>query len=140
MQGSTENAERKQPDELPDSPKETMLFSMLYYRELMEQMIYGSTALAERVYDLVLGLYDSNDHPVSQITFVENAFAPGKPCDRLYEEMHDAASHICERLGVENDKDVESIIYNWMDMMHIVSIKMFEYGMKFAQEHDKSAQ
>ncbi|MDO5783487.1 MAG: hypothetical protein Q4P20_00330 [Eubacteriales bacterium] len=136
MEIPTENTGQKQPD----PSKETTLFSMLYYRELMQQVIYGSDALAERVYDIVMGLIDHKDYPIPQVEFVENAFADGEPCERLYEQMHDAAARVYKRLGMEKDRDVEDIIYRWMDMMHIVSIKMFEYGMKFAQEQNKSAQ
>lgn len=129
MELPTENSEEKKPGK----PEEDMILSMLDYQELIQQVLYGSTELAERVYDVVLGISDGEDCPAPPVGCVENAFADGARCDQLYERMHDTAERLCKRLDVEEDRDVETMIESWMDMMHIVSIKMFEYGVQFAR-------
>ncbi len=66
---------------------------------------------------------------------VENLFAEGSECSNLYSQMLDAYERLCSRLGVvDEDDDVEVIINSMMDIERKVSMKMFEYGMKFAQE------
>ena len=136
MELPAENTEEKKPGK----PEEDMILSMLDYQELIQQVLYGSTELAERVYDVVLGISDGEDCPAPQVGCVENAFADGARCDQLYQRMHDTAERLCKRLDVEEDRDVETMIGSWMDMMHIVAIKMFEYGVQFAWKGNKSAQ
>ena len=64
---------------------------------------------------------------------VENLFAVGGECMNLYKEMYAAYQRLCDRLGVlDEDEDVEIIISSLMDIEKKVSMKMFEYGMKFA--------
>ena len=64
---------------------------------------------------------------------VENLFAEGGECMNCYSDMHAAYERLCERLGViDEDEDVEDIINSLMRIERIVSMKMFEYGMKFA--------
>ena len=64
---------------------------------------------------------------------VENLFAEGSECMNWYSEMLAAYERLCERLGVlDEDADVEVIIDSLMSIERKVSMKMFEYGMKFA--------
>ena len=67
---------------------------------------------------------------------VENLFAEGSECMSCYSEMHNAYERLCERLGViDEDEDVEIIIDALMTVERKVSMKMFEYGMKFALDN-----
>ena len=64
---------------------------------------------------------------------VENLFTEGSECMNCYSQMLTAYERLCDRLGVvDEDKDVEVIIHSLMTIERKVSIKMFEYGMKFA--------
>lgn len=60
---------------------------------------------------------------------VENAYAEGSECDRLYNELADAYDRLRERLGVrDEDDDVELIIGNLLSIQHALCLKMFHYG------------
>ena len=64
---------------------------------------------------------------------VENLFADGSECACDYTEMSKAYARLRQRLGViDEDRDVEIIINSLLSIEQKVSIKMFEYGMKFA--------
>ncbi len=64
---------------------------------------------------------------------VENLFEEGSECDCAYSQMLDAYARLRDRLGVENeDADVEQIIDALRKIEKIISMKMFEYGVKFA--------
>lgn len=65
---------------------------------------------------------------------VEDLFASGKPCKDLYCDAIDAYRHLCDRLGVESDPDVEIIINAFMSMTEIVAEKMFEYGVEYGSK------
>jgi predicted site-specific integrase-resolvase len=52
----------------------------------------------------------------------------------LYQEVFDANRRLCERLGVDEDKDIEHLINNMQDIAKILAMKMFDYGMRVQQE------
>lgn len=62
---------------------------------------------------------------------VENLFEEGKQCMDLYGDMIEAAWRVCDRLGVDEDEDVEIMINSMLDMMKIVSCRMYAYGAEF---------
>ena len=82
------------------------------------------------IYDLMIGLYDLElvDFPESKI--VEDEFEEDKPCSELYGHVCDANKRLCERLGVQEDKDVDIIINCMFDISRILAMKMYDYGMK----------
>lgn len=66
---------------------------------------------------------------------VENLFAEGGECERLYAQVMEAYEHLRRRLGVEDeDADVETIVNSMMSIERIVAMKMFECGMKFSNK------
>ena len=73
---------------------------------------------------------DEADYYVHQI-HVKNAFAEGESCMEAYRCVYEANRRICERLGVDEDSDVELIIDSMFDITHIVAEKMFSYGVVF---------
>ena len=50
----------------------------------------------------------------------------------LYKEVYDANRRICERLWVEEDRDVELIIGNLLKIGEYQSMKMYDYGVFFS--------
>lgn len=85
--------------------------------------------LKEKVYELMCGSWNLEDYPVPESTWVSDAFAKDKPCDRLYIEVCEANERLCERLHVAEDADIECIIGNLLEIAHILSLQMFEYGV-----------
>ena len=85
----------------------------------------------EDVYDTLCGLRRKD----AGVEGVENLFAPGSECQRLYSRMLDAYDRLCSRLGVvDEDEDVETIISSLMGIEHAISFKMYEYGAKYGME------
>ena len=69
---------------------------------------------------------------------VENAFAEGSLCDRLYREVYQANLRLCKCLGqAEADRDVETIINNLLEINKQIGLKMYHYGQKFAGERER---
>ena len=68
---------------------------------------------------------------------VENLFTEDSECDIAYNEMLEAYARLRDRLGVtDEDCDVETIINSLTTIEQNVSMKMFEYGMRFALEKE----
>jgi hypothetical protein len=65
---------------------------------------------------------------------VANEFDDGKPCAELYQEVFDANQRLCDRLGVNEDKDIELIINSMQDIAKLLAFKMFDYGVQIQQE------
>lgn len=63
---------------------------------------------------------------------VENLFAPGAECERLYEGVYNAERRLEARLGAQShDDDVERIIGNMTQIQMIMCRYMYYYGAKF---------
>lgn len=75
-------------------------------------------SFAEQVYLTLSGLYISSFN----IPGVENAFADGELCQKLYFDARDAYTRICERFGEEDgeDDDVEMIFHNFLRITQIL--------------------
>ena len=59
---------------------------------------------------------------------IEDEFAKGKECCLLYEGVYQAGRNLCERLGEDEDSDVEIILNGMERINRLVSLKMYEYG------------
>ena len=81
----------------------------------------------------------SGHYPVEESRYVENESAEGRECSRLYEEASEAGRRICERPGKPNDedKDVETIMGNLLDVCRVLSMKMYDYGQFFTESKNK---
>lgn len=90
--------------------------------------------LKQKIYDLMNGNLDLNSFSYPESQIVENEFADGKPCSRLYEEVYSANCRLCKRLGVEEDYDVETIISNLLDIGKYECMKMYDYGILFSKK------
>ena len=58
---------------------------------------------------------------------IEDEFAKGKECCLLYEGVYQAGRNLCERLGEDEDSDVETILNGMERITRLVSLKMYEY-------------
>lgn len=80
--------------------------------------------IAQMVYNRVMG-YD--EQPQAELP-IENLFAEGAPCDTLYEEIYAANLRLCQRLGVEEDRDIQLILQRFEQINLLVAEKMFYYA------------
>ena len=63
---------------------------------------------------------------------VENLFADGLDCDRLYHEMWEAYQHFLDKFGlIDADDDVEIVINSLLRICEIVGYGMYRCGAKF---------
>ena len=85
--------------------------------------------LVENVYEAVCGEYEDEANYVIQNVRIQNEFEEGKPCSEAYKRVYDANRRLCERLGVDEDPDVEMIIDSMFEITRTVGEKMFEYGV-----------
>ena len=90
--------------------------------------------LVENVYEAVLGEYADEADYVIQNVRIENEFEEGKPCSEAYKQVYAANRRLCERLGVDEDPDVEMIIDSMFAITRTVGEKMFEYGAVYEKE------
>lgn len=84
--------------------------------------------LVENVYEAVCGEYADEADYVIQNVRIQNEFEEGKPCSEAYKRVYAANRRLCERLGVDEDPDVEMIIDSMFEITRTVGEKMFEYG------------
>lgn len=74
------------------------------------------------------------EYPVKESQFVENEFCEGKICDTAYTEICAARQKLCDRIGVDEDTDIETIIDNYELICYHLCMKMFEYGSRFSED------
>lgn len=86
------------------------------------------------VYDLMNGSLELDLCTDPEKELVVDEYAAGSKCDQLYEEVFTANRRICQRLGVEEDKDVEIIIRNLLNIGEHLSMKMYDYGEYFSKK------
>ena len=55
----------------------------------------------------------------------------------LYEEVYQAKVSLCNRLGVQEDSDIETVISNLLLIGKHLSMKMFDYGMEEERKQEK---
>ena len=90
--------------------------------------------LVENVYEAVLGVYADEGDYVIQNVRIQNEFEEGKPCSEAYKRVYESNRRLCERLGVDEDPDVEMIIDSMFAITRAVGEKMFEYGVVYEKE------
>lgn len=65
---------------------------------------------------------------------IENVFEDNSECSKLYESVYQANRAICKKLGIEECKEVETIIGNLDEIQRIVAMKMYNYGYQIAEK------
>ena len=86
----------------------------------------------ELIYDKMNGFLAEGSHSLPEQADIEDEFAEGKECCLLYEGVYQAGRNLCERLGEDEDSDVEIILNGMERINRLVSLKMYEYGRREA--------
>ena len=86
----------------------------------------------EQIYDKMNGFLTEATLSVPEGTVIEDEFAEGKECCLLYEGVYKAGRNLCERLGEDEDSDVEAILSGMERIARLLSMKMYEYGRQEA--------
>lgn len=90
--------------------------------------------LFERIYEAMMGMAVNPNPPFP----VENAFADGSECEKLYKELFELKIKVGDRLHSDDDSDVEQICENFWDIVDILCREMFTYGVQAGQMSQKS--
>lgn len=86
-------------------------------------------SFAEDVYNSVNGYYEKEFIAPG----VESLFEEGSECMQLYTDMRAAYERLRDRLGVvDEDSDVETILFSLLRICEKVGLQMYYYGGKFA--------
>lgn len=86
----------------------------------------------ELIYDKMNGFLTEGMSFLQGGAAIEDEFAEGKECCLLYEGVYQAGRNLCERLGEDEDSDVETILNGMERITRLVSLKMYEYGRREA--------
>ena len=88
------------------------------------------------IYDLMIGNIELSSYSCKESEKVKNEFTIGSKCAVAYQEIFEANLRICNKLGVQEDEDVECIVSNFFDILQYLSLKMFDYGVLFTNSED----
>ena len=86
----------------------------------------------EQIFEKMNGFLAEGSHSLPGQADIEDEFAEGKECCLLYEGVYQAGRNLCERLGEDEDEDVETILNGMERITRLVSLKMYEYGRREA--------
>lgn len=84
--------------------------------------------------DIVYSLISGTRIPQPGDPEIENLFDEGGECEELYDHIYDANLRLCQRLGTEEDRDVEIMINSFLKINELVGKRMFHYGTEFASK------
>lgn len=91
----------------------------------------------EQIYDMMNGFLVEGALSMPEGIVIEDEFAEGKECCLLYEGVYQAKQNLCERLGEDEDRDVEAILSGMERIARLLSLKMYEYGRREAEDVTK---
>lgn len=87
----------------------------------------------EQIYDMMNGFLLVGALSMPEGIVIEDEFAEGKECCLLYEGVYQAKQNLCERLGADENRDVEAILSGMERIARLLSLKMYEYGRREAE-------
>lgn len=64
---------------------------------------------------------------------IDDLFADGGVCDRLYERISAAQHRLLDRLGVQECRDMDEILNLEDEICMHVATRMFDYGVEYGQ-------
>ena len=82
----------------------------------------------EQIFEKMNGFLAEGSHSLLEQADIEDEFAEGKECCLLYEGVYQAERNLCERLGEDEDEDVEAILNGMERITKLLAMKMYEYG------------
>ena len=82
----------------------------------------------EQIFEKMNGFLTEDLLMLPEQHVVEDEFAEGKECCLLYEGIYQAERNLCERLGEDENEDVEAILNGMERITRILAMKMYEYG------------
>ncbi len=62
----------------------------------------------------------------SALPWIPNAFSPGGECEQAYTRLLAARDRVAEKLGVEEDPDLEQMLQEMLTIQHILCKKIIE--------------
>lgn len=86
----------------------------------------------QTIYELINGSRNLDEYPVKESDSVVNEFEVGSFCSNAYKEVYEANQRVCKRLGIEEDEDIDCIIFNLHKITEYISKKMYDYGEQYA--------
>lgn len=90
--------------------------------------------LAQRVWNLMTGVYCLDFFEPREAVAVRNEFDEDSDCSRFWDAVCAAEERLGTRLGTDpsRDPDIDAMMSNYESLMHRFGLKMFEYGRLFA--------
>lgn len=88
----------------------------------------------ELIYNMMNGFYDCDVICMPENVIIIDEFSEGKKCNRLLDKVYYARLHLSEKLGNDEDEDVETIINSLNQITKVLSMKMYDYGRNAGNE------
>ncbi|MDD6023653.1 MAG: hypothetical protein PUC06_05365 [Oscillospiraceae bacterium] len=85
-------------------------------------------AMKTLIYELMIGMRCVEQFPFRLRRIIRDEFSDRSIGSTLYEDVYNANLRICERLGVEEDADIDILIDSMLQIAKHLSMQMFEYG------------
>lgn len=82
----------------------------------------------EHIFEKMNGFLAEGPLSLPEQADIEDEFSEGKECCLLYEGVYQAERNLCERLGEDEDEDVEAILNGMERIARVLAMKMYEYG------------
>lgn len=96
-------------------------------------MDYRSKIFKKAVYEKMSGLLRDGYTQFPELESIEDEFLDGYLCD-LSDQLYDAKDRLYDKLGVDDDPDIEIMLECFDKITEALCSKMYDYGAKFALE------
>ncbi len=82
------------------------------------------------IYNLMNGLWEDELYPVEESKLVRNEFLGGE-MSQWSEDLYEAKDRIYDKLGVNDDPDIEKMLDRFEKITEQLCYKMYDYGALF---------
>ena len=89
----------------------------------------SDTVSMEQIYDILNGYYEPENTVLCGGVPLEDEFAGDKRCAQLYEQVYQARLRLAEKLGRDEDEDVEAVMNGMNEIARVIGYRMFECGL-----------